>query len=128
MARLVEVERRLESLHSALDITGDSTPIGVIALAFGHRARSLYLGVRHAVEGPSEATAQAALRVLVEQTILLPWPEGGGLLSRGRELTTSVGRFVVPGAIDDPTKMLDQQGRLMAVGSQAANALTASGT
>lgn len=73
LARLVDVERRLESLHSALDITGDSTAIGVISLAFGHRARSLYFGVRHAVEGPSEATAQAALRVLVEQTIVLPW-------------------------------------------------------
>jgi len=38
-------------------------------------------------------------------SILLPRPQGGGLLSQGRELTTSVGRFVVPGAIDDPTKM-----------------------
>ncbi len=38
-------------------------------------------------------------------SILLPRPQAGGLLSRGRELTTSVGRFTVPGAIDDPTKM-----------------------
>lgn len=73
LARLVYVEPRLESLHPVLDFTGDSTPVGIIALAFGHRARSLYLGVLHAVEGPSEATAQAALRVLIEQTILLPW-------------------------------------------------------
>jgi hypothetical protein len=73
LARLVEVERRLEALHSALDFTGGSTPVGIIALAFGHRARSLYLGVLDAAEGPSEATAQAALRVLIEQTILLPW-------------------------------------------------------
>jgi hypothetical protein len=73
LARLVGVERRLEALHSALDFTGGSTPVGIIALAFGHRARSLYLGVLDAAEGPSEATAQAALRVLIEQTILLPW-------------------------------------------------------
>ena len=38
-------------------------------------------------------------------SILLPRPQGGGLLSQGQELATSVGRFVVPGAIDDPTKM-----------------------
>jgi len=73
LARLVNVERQLESLQSTLDFTGGSTPVGIIALAFGHRARSLYLGIRHSAEGPSEAAAQAALRALVEQTIILPW-------------------------------------------------------
>ena len=73
LTRLIEVEHRLEMLHSALDFTGESTPVGIIALAFGHRARSLYLGVLHAAEGPSEASAQVVLRVLVEQTIRLPW-------------------------------------------------------
>lgn len=38
-------------------------------------------------------------------SILLPQPQRGGLLSQGREMTTSVGPFIVPGAIDDPTKM-----------------------
>jgi hypothetical protein len=73
LARLTDVERRLESLHAALEYVGPSTPTGIIAIALGHRARSLYLGIRHAADGPSEATAQAAIRVLVEQTILLPW-------------------------------------------------------
>lgn len=39
-------------------------------------------------------------------SVLLPKPEGGGLLSRGRRLTTSVGPFVIPGAIDSPEKMV----------------------
>ncbi len=73
LGRLLHAENRLEALHGALDFTGDSTIMGIVALAVGHRARSLYRGVRHAVEGPSEATAQIALRVLIEQTILLPW-------------------------------------------------------
>ncbi len=73
LARLTDVERRLQALDPALDITGPSTPIGIVALAFGHRARSLYRGVLHAVEGPSEAAAQVALRALIEQTILLAW-------------------------------------------------------
>jgi SAM-dependent methyltransferase len=38
-------------------------------------------------------------------SILLPKPQGGGLLSQGRELTTSAARFIVPGAVDDPAKM-----------------------
>lgn len=73
LARLAAVERQIETLHPALDFIGHSTPTAIIALAFGHRARSLYLGILHAIAGPSEATAQIALRVLVEQTITLPW-------------------------------------------------------
>lgn len=73
LARLVAVEADIAILHGVLDRTGNSTPTGIIALAFGHRARSLYLGILHAIDGPSEATVQAALRVLIEQTITLPW-------------------------------------------------------
>ncbi len=73
VARLVEVESRLRLLEPALDVARPSTPMEIIALTLCHRARSLYHGVLHALGGPSEATAQVALRALVEQTILLAW-------------------------------------------------------
>lgn len=73
LARLIEAERRLEALGSALEISGDTTAMAIVAVAVGRRARSLYLGVQHAVVGPSEAAAQVALRALIEQSILLPW-------------------------------------------------------
>jgi hypothetical protein len=72
-AELPEIETRLEELGQALDFMGQSTPFGIVALGFGHRARSLWLGLRHAVAGPSHASVQLILRPLVEMTILLPW-------------------------------------------------------
>jgi len=72
-AELPEIERRLEELGQALDVLGPSTPFGIVALGFGHRARSLWLGLRHAATGPSHASVQLILRALVEMTILLPW-------------------------------------------------------
>jgi Family of unknown function (DUF5677) len=72
-AELPEIERRLEELGQALDVSGPSTPFGIVALGFGHRARSLWLGLRHASAGPSHASVQLILRALVEMTILLPW-------------------------------------------------------
>jgi len=38
-------------------------------------------------------------------SVLLPRPQAGGLISRGRELMSSVGLFIIPGAIDDGDKM-----------------------
>jgi hypothetical protein len=38
-------------------------------------------------------------------SVLLPKPEGGGLLSQGRRLMTSVGPFAIPGAVDSPERM-----------------------
>ncbi len=72
-AELPEIEGRLEDLGQALDVVGPSTPFGIVALGFGHRARSLWLGLRHASTGPSDASVQLILRALVEMTILLPW-------------------------------------------------------
>src|ERR1035437_1782123 len=72
-AELPEIETRLEELGQALDLMGPSTPFGIVAPGFGHRARSLWLGLRHAVAGPSHASVQLILRPLVEMTILLPW-------------------------------------------------------
>lgn len=70
---LPEVDARLEALGQTLDAAGASTPFGIIAIGFGHRARSLWLGLRHASTGPSHASVQLILRGLVEMTILLPW-------------------------------------------------------
>ena len=72
-SELPEIEARLEQLGSALDVTGPSTPFGIVALGFGHRARSLWLGLGHAAAGPSHASMQVILRAIVEMTILLPW-------------------------------------------------------
>jgi hypothetical protein len=67
------IESRLEELGLALDMMGQSTPFGIVALGVGQRARSLWLGLRHATTGPSNASVQVILRALVELTILLPW-------------------------------------------------------
>lgn len=72
-AELPGIEARLEELGQALDVQGRLTPFGIVALGFGHRARSLWLGLRHASTGPSHASVQLILRALVEMTILLPW-------------------------------------------------------
>lgn len=72
-AELPGIEARLDELGHVLDSLGRSTPFGIFALAFGHRARSLWLGLRYASTGPSDASAQVILRALVEMTILLPW-------------------------------------------------------
>jgi hypothetical protein len=70
---LPAIEARLEELGRALDNLGQSTPFGIVAFGFGHRARSLWFGFRHASVGPSQASVQVILRALVELTILLPW-------------------------------------------------------
>ena len=70
---LPAIEVRLEELGRALDDVGQSTPFGIVALGFGQRARSLWLGLQHASVGPSQASVQVILRALVELTILLPW-------------------------------------------------------
>jgi hypothetical protein len=72
-AELPEIERRLEDLGRALDVSGQSTPFRTVAIGFGHRARSFWLGLRHASTGPSHASVQLILRAMVEMTILLPW-------------------------------------------------------
>lgn len=72
-AELPDIESRLEELGLALDMAGQSTPFGIVALGVGQRGRSLWLGLRHATTGPSHASVQVILRALVELTILLPW-------------------------------------------------------
>jgi hypothetical protein len=72
-AELPDIETRLEELGQALDTVGQRTPFAIVALGGGHRARSLWLGLRHASNGPSLASVQVILRALTELTILLPW-------------------------------------------------------
>lgn len=72
-ADLPEVEARLEVLGQSLDTGMPTTTFGLVALGFGHRARSLWRGLLHASSGPSDASVQLILRGLVEMTILLPW-------------------------------------------------------
>jgi uncharacterized protein DUF5677 len=72
-ADLPDIEAQLAGLAQALDAAKPSTPFGIIALGFGRRARSLWLGLLHAARGPSHASVQLILRALVEMTLLLPW-------------------------------------------------------
>lgn len=72
-ADLPSLEERLEALGLGLDVDGPSTPVGIVAIALAQRARSLWFGLRHATDGPSDASVKLILRGLVELTILLPW-------------------------------------------------------
>lgn len=67
------IERELEAIGGALDTYPGGDAIGVIAVGFARRARSLWLGIRYALEGPSDALVQVGVRTLIEILLLEPW-------------------------------------------------------
>jgi len=72
--RQVELERRLLDMSASYPATPRETLDGAVpALIMAARARSLYAGFLHALDGPSEPTIAVALRPLVEATIRLKW-------------------------------------------------------
>lgn len=70
---LPDIELELIQLSKAIDAPRSATAFGLVAAGLASRARSIWMGIHHASEGPSNATVQLALRALVELTILLPW-------------------------------------------------------
>lgn len=72
--KLPAIEARLEELGRALDNLGQSTPFGIVALGCGHRARSLWLGLRHASVGPSSWPMRRDVGPFVERGFHLDAP------------------------------------------------------
>jgi hypothetical protein len=72
LEKLQEAERELANLAAYLETV---VPAGdeyrVVALALGHRARSLFLAFRHLAEGPAPAAAPSLVRPMVEINLVL---------------------------------------------------------